>query len=68
MKLEIKTNGKFNKAKINRINGKIESIEFDFDPSDYWSDLELWLGSKGADYLDHMAINVSKRNKLQAHK
>nr|DAK86230.1 MAG TPA: hypothetical protein [Caudoviricetes sp.] len=68
MKLEIKTNGKFNKAKINRINGKIESIEFDFEQSLIWSDLELWLGCEKGNYLDHMSINVSKRNKLQAHK
>lgn len=68
MKLTIKSNGKLNKVKQNKYNKELESIEIDFDCSDTWSDLELWLNDEKGNYCDHIAVNVSKRNKLQAHK
>ena len=65
MKLTIKTNSKFNNAKIipvNEDNNEIYSIELDFEKSDIFSDLEFWLEDENENF------NVSKRNKLQAHK
>lgn len=70
MKITIKSNGKINKVKtIKNEDGTIHAIEFDFTPSDIWSDLELWLrDSKNDDFLDYAKMNLSKRNKMQFSK
>lgn len=71
MKLTIKSNGKIHKAKTIRVskdNKDIHSIEIDFETSDIFSDLEFWLEDEQGNYCDHLGVNVSKRNKLQAHK
>lgn len=61
----IKTNGKFNKVKINKCkNGDIGAIEIDFTPPDLWSDLEFWLDDKEK-VFDYAKMNISKRNKMQ---
>lgn len=70
MKITIKANEKITNAIIEKVKatGDICSVELDFDCSYLWSDLEIWLEDDNGKYCDHMALNVSKRNKLQAHK
>ena len=68
MKITIKTNGKFHKAKIQKENNEIYGIEFNFDKVYAWSDLEFYLEDEDGNYCDHMTLNVSKRNKLKAQK
>ena len=70
MKITIKSNGKINKVKtIKNVDGTIHAIEFDFTPSDYFSDLELWLNdSKSDDFLDYAKMDLSKGNKMQFSK
>lgn len=82
MKITIKANEKIAKAiikqfernaedvgtKATKIENEIYCIEIDFNCSYLWSDLELWLEDDNGNYLDHLCMNVSKRNKLQTHK
>ena len=70
MKITIKSNGKINKVKtIKNADGTIHSIEFDFTPPDFWSDLEIWLNdSKSDKFLDYAKMNLSKTNKMQFSK
>ena len=82
MKLTIKANEKitvatikeFSRAgedvgtKTNTIEGDIYAIEFDFLPSYLWSDLEFWLEDENGECCDHIALNVTKRQKMQTHK
>lgn len=80
MKIIIKTNGKITSTQIkeikrknedieiktNKVNGEIHSIEFDFIPSDLWSDLEIWLtDSETNKFIDYAKMNLSKRNKMK---
>lgn len=70
MKLEISTNGKFNKVEINKSpDGSIHGIEIDFDPANFFSDLEMWLHDSETDkFCDYAKMNLSKRNKMQFSK
>ena len=68
MKLIIKSNGKITKTKTEKSKYGIESVNIDFEGSYVWSDLELWLEDDNGKYLDHLSLNVSKRNKLKAQK
>lgn len=70
MKLEISTNGKFNKVEINKSpDGSIHDIEIDFDPANFFSDLEMWLHDSETDkFCDYAKMNLSKRNKMQFSK
>lgn len=69
LKLTIKSNGKILKTKTTKdANNEIHSVEIIFSPCDIWSDLELWLNNQNDDFLDHLAIVISKRKKMQAHK
>lgn len=67
MKITIKSNGKINDGKIIRnADGTIYGIEFDFEPSFLWSDLELWLNDSESDkFLDYAKMNLSQRNKMK---
>lgn len=74
MKLTIATNGKFNDVKISRThtetgyNGEIYRIEIDFNPANFFSDLEFWLDDENKKLLDYAKMNLSKRNKMQFSK
>lgn len=70
MKLNISTNGKFNKVEINKSpDGSIHDIEIDFDLATFFSDLEMWLYDGEANKLcDYAKMNLSKRNKMQFSK
>ena len=68
MKLTIKANEKITSVlvrKVNRHSGDIYSIEFDFEKSYPWSDLEMWLDDENGNVCDYAKMNVSKRNKMQ---
>lgn len=82
MKITIKANEKITGAiikefersgdnigiKTTQTNGEIYAIEIDFNCSYLWSDLEFWLEDENGNYCDHMALNVTKRSKMQTHK
>ena len=69
MKLTLAANNKFNNIKIEkRKDGTIDRVIIDFDCCYAYSDLEGWLTDEKDNYLDRICLNVSKRNKLQAHK
>ena len=69
LKLTIKANGKILKTKTSKdANKQIDNIEIIFNTCDIWSDLELWLNNQNDEFLDHLAITISKRQKMQAHK
>ena len=80
MKITIKSNGKITNTQIeelkrknenienkaHNINGEIHLIEFDFTPTNLWSDLEIWLSdSETEKILDYAKMNLSKRNKMK---
>lgn len=69
LKLTIKANGKILKTKTTKdANKQIDKIEIIFNTCNIWSDLELWLYNQNDEFLDHLAIIISKRQKMQAHK
>ena len=70
MKLLIKANNRLNNVKVtkNSTTKAIESIEIDFEKDSLWSDLEFWLLTDNKEFLDHTALNVSKRNKIKTYK
>ena len=68
MKLTIKTNGKFNDIKINKDKqGNIHDIEIDFEPSNFYSDMEFWLENEEK-ILDYAKMQLSKTNKMKFYK
>lgn len=70
MKLTIKTNGKFNDIKINKDNqGNIYSLEIDYTPPYFYSDMEFWLNDSETDkFLDYAKMQLSKTNKMKFYK
>lgn len=59
MKLDIHTNGNFDKIKlIKQANGNASHIIIDF----VGNDLELWLASDSDDILDYGEIKIIKNN------
>lgn len=70
MKLLLRANGKINEAKIEKDkDGTIYGVEIDFNPSDIWSDIEMWLNdSTTDDFIDYAKMYLSKRNKMKFYK
>lgn len=82
MKLILKSNGKIISSQTEKfarsdenistkkstVKGDIYAVEIDFEPCALFSDIEMWLEDENGEYCDHIALNVSKRKKLQAHK
>ena len=68
MKLTIKANNKINNVKVvkNSYNNQVESVVIDFELSDIWTDLELWLTEAITEkYRDYAKLNVSERKKMK---
>ena len=82
MKLTLKSNGKITRSQIREfsrngedvctkktaVEGEIYDVEVDFEPCALFSDIEIWLTDENDNYCDHIALNVSKRKKILAHK
>lgn len=67
MKLTIKANGGINNVEFNKNTetGEIDDITIDFNTSNIWSDLELWLNNNNDDFLDYAKIIITKRKKMK---
>lgn len=69
MKLTIKANNTINTVKIKKnASNEIDAIIIDFEKSNNWSDLEMWLNSQDSKFLDYMKIYISNRDKMRACK
>ena len=65
---EFERSGENVETKKTAVEGEIYAVEIDFEPCALYSDLEIWLEDENGKYCDHLALNVSKRQKLLAHK
>ena len=70
MKFTIRTNGTFNDIKISKDKqGNIYSIEIDYTPPNFYSDMEFWLNDSKTDkFIDYANMQLSKTNKMKFYK
>lgn len=68
MKFTIKTNGTFNDIKISKDKqGNIHTIEIDYTPPNFYSDMEFWLENEEK-VLDYAKMRLSKTKKMKFYK
>ena len=68
MKFTIQTNGTFNDIKITKTKqGNIHSIEIDYTPPSFCSDMEFWLENEER-FLDYAKMQLSKTKKMKFYK